>query len=123
MSNHGKKSVVWHCVSRLENTGLFCDARTITESQIEQIMVSAINQTLGQKDTFLTTLKENIETVLSRENNQPLVNIESRLQKLQQELLRLASSKGDYENVGAEIHRFHDEKQKLQLEGAGRDVH
>ena len=120
-NNRGKKSIVWRCVSRLENTGLFCDARTVPESQIEQIMVSAINQTLGQKNTFLATLQNNIETVLSRENNQPLVDIELRLQELQQELLKLASSKADYEEVGAEIHRLHDEKQKLQLEGAGRD--
>ncbi len=71
--------------------------------------------------TPLTTLQNNIETVLSRENNQPLIDIESRLQELQQELLKLASSKTDYEEVGAEIHRLHDEKQKLQLESAGRD--
>ncbi len=120
-NNRGKKSVVWRCVSRLENTGLFCDARTVPESQIEQMLVSAINQTLGQKNTFLATLQKNIETILSRENNQPLVDIESRLQELQQELLKLASSKADSAEVGAEIHRLHDEKQKLQLESAGRD--
>ncbi|WP_373485860.1 SMP-30/gluconolactonase/LRE family protein [Acetobacterium malicum] len=120
-NNRGKKSVVWRCVSRLENTGRFCDARTVPESQIELILVNAINQSLSQKNTFLATLQENIETVLSRENNQPLIDIELRLQELQQELLRLASSKADYEEVGAEIHRLHDEKQKLQLEGAGRD--
>ncbi|MEA4806193.1 recombinase family protein [Acetobacterium wieringae] len=120
-NNRGKKSVVWRCVSRLENTGLFCDARTVPESQIELILVNAINQTLGKKNTFLATLQGNIKTVLSRENNQPLIDIELRLQELQQELSRLASSKADYEEVGAEIHRLHDEKQKHQLEGAGRD--
>jgi len=39
----GKKSVVWRCVSRLENTGLFCYARTVLESTIEQVLVTAIN--------------------------------------------------------------------------------
>jgi site-specific DNA recombinase len=85
------------------------------------MLVSAINQTLGQKKSFLATLQNNIETVLSRENNQPLIDIESRLQELLQELLKLANSKADYENVGAEIHRLHNKKQKLQLESAGRD--
>ena len=28
-NNRGKKSIVWRCVSRLENTGLFCTASTI----------------------------------------------------------------------------------------------
>jgi site-specific DNA recombinase len=45
-NNRGKKSIVWRCVSRLENTGLFCDARTVLESTIEQVLVTAINQTL-----------------------------------------------------------------------------
>ena len=67
-NNRGKKSVVWRCVSRLENTGLFCDARTVPESQIEQVLVTAINQTLCDKDNFLVTLQNNIETVIIHEN-------------------------------------------------------
>ena len=51
-NNRGKKSIVWRCVSRLENTGLFCDARTVLESTIEQVLVTAINQTLCDKDFF-----------------------------------------------------------------------
>lgn len=46
-NNRGKKSIVWRCVSRLENTGLFCDARTVLESTIEQVLVTAINQALA----------------------------------------------------------------------------
>jgi hypothetical protein len=35
--------------------------------------------------------------------------------------LKLASSKADYEKVGDEIYRLREEKQKVQLESAGRD--
>jgi len=120
-NNRGKKSVVWRCISRLENTGLFCDARTVPESQIEQVLVAAINQTLCDKDDFLVTLQNNIETVLCCCNDQTLESIDKRLSELQAELLSLASSKADYEKVGNEIYRLRDEKQKLQLESAGRD--
>lgn len=120
-NNHGKKSVVCCCISRLENTGLFCDARTVPESTIEQLLATAINMTLCEKDDFLTILQHNIETVLSYDNDQTLDNIDKRLSELQGELLSLASSKADYEKVGNEIYRLRDEKQKLQLENAGRD--
>ena len=30
-NNSGKKSIVWRCVSRLESTGLSCNARTVGE--------------------------------------------------------------------------------------------
>ena len=36
-------------------------------------------------------------------------------------MLKLATSKSDYEDVAEEIHRLRDEKQKAQLESAGRD--
>ena len=120
-NNRGKKSVVWRCVSRLENTGLFCDARTVPESQIEQVLVTAINQTLCDKDNFLVTLQNNIETVIIHENDQTLDAIDKRLEELQTELLKLASSKADYEDVADEIYRLREEKQKVQLDNVGRD--
>lgn len=120
-NNRGKKSIVWRCVSRLENTGLFCDARTVPESTIEQILVTAINDTLSGKDTFLTTLQNNIATVLIKENDKTLADIDKRLEELQTQLLKLASSKADYEDVADEIYHLRDQKQKLQVENANRD--
>ena len=46
---------------------------------------------------------------------------DARLQELQVELLKLAGSKADYEDVADEIYRLREEKQKVQLESAGRD--
>jgi len=120
-NNRGKKSIVWRCVSRLENTGLFCDARTVLESTIEQVLITAINQTLCDKDSFLTTLRDNIATVINRESDKALADIDKRLEELQKELLKLATSNTDYDKVGDEIHRLRDQKQKLLLESANRD--
>jgi site-specific DNA recombinase len=120
-NNRGKKSIVWRCVSRLENTGFFCDARTVLESAVEQVLVTAINNTLSGKDSVLSTLQTNIATVLSKENDQTLADIDSRLEELQTQLLKLATSNADHEKVGDEIHRLRDQKQKLQVENANRD--
>lgn len=120
-NNRGKKSVVWRCISRLENTGQFCDARTVLEITIEQVLVTAINQTLCEKDSFLSILKNNIETVLSHENDTTLADIDNRLEELQTELLKLASSKANYKDIADEIYRLREEKQKVQLENIGRD--
>ena len=59
-NNRGKKSIVWRCVSRLENTGFACHSRTASEDLIGAVVTKAINDLLGQKDDFLGTLKENI---------------------------------------------------------------
>jgi len=120
-NNRGKKSIVWRCVSRLENTGLFCNARTVPESAIEQVIVTAINDTLSGKDAFLTTLENNIATVLSYENDKTLADIDKRLEELQTQLLKLASSKADYDNVADEIHHLREQKQNTLIENANRD--
>jgi len=120
-NNRGKKSIVWRCVSRLENTGLFCDARTVQESSIEQVLVTAINNTLSGKDAFLSTLQANIATVLSKENDQTLADIDIRLEELQTQLLKLASSKADYEDVAEEIHQLREKKQNALVENSNRD--
>lgn len=105
----------------MENTGQFCDARTVLEITIEQVLVTAINQTLCEKDSFLSILKNNIETVLSHENDTTLADIDNRLEELQTELLKLASFKANYKDIADEIYRLREEKQKVQLENIGRD--
>ncbi|MZQ97669.1 MAG: hypothetical protein GT601_08325 [Acidaminobacter sp.] len=69
----------------------------------------------------LVTLQKNIETVICHENSHTLAAIDKRLTELQAELLKLASSKADYQKVGDEIYRLHEEKQKAQVENLGRD--
>jgi len=66
-------------------------------------------------------LQRNIEAVLESEKGQPLADTDERLEKLQAELLKLASSKTDYEDVAEEIYRLRENKQNLQLKSAGRD--
>lgn len=64
----------------------------------------------------IITLQKNIETLIYHESSHTLTAIDKRLTELQSELLKLASSKADYEKVGNEIYRLRDEKQKVQVE-------
>jgi len=120
-NNNGKKSIVWRCVSRLENTGVFCDARTVSEPAIEQLIVTAINKTLSGKDTYLTVLENNIAAALSTGNEMAISEIDRRLKDIQAKIVKQASSKADCDELGEEVFRLREEKQILLLESAGRD--
>ena len=122
-NNHGCKSIVWRCISRLEpgSADTNCTNRTVNELLLQEVTVTAINQALCDKDHFLITLQKNIETVICHENSHTLSAIDKRLTELQAELLKLASLKADYEKVGDEIYRLRDEKQRAQVENLGRD--
>lgn len=63
-NNHGCKSVVWRCISRLESTGLECHARTINELDLQEIVVAALNELLGDKSKYQQQLQQNIATVI-----------------------------------------------------------
>lgn len=76
---------------------------------------------MGEKDTFLSILENNIATVISQDNNEALAKIEKRLEELQAELLKLASTKSDYEDVADEIYTLREEKQKVQVDSASKD--
>lgn len=119
-NNRGKKSIVWRCVSRLENTGLTCHSRTVLEDMIGIATVEAINKLIGQKDGFLTILKENIETVISETDNNIVSNIDKKLEELQKDLLKLANSKEDYNDIADEIYRLREERHKALAEEAGK---
>jgi recombinase len=59
-NNRGVKSIVWRCISRPEAAGLECHARTVNEMVLENVVVQAINQLLGDKSTYQAQLHSKI---------------------------------------------------------------
>lgn len=115
------KSIVWRCVSRLEEKGSECTAPTINEETLQTAVVKAINELLANKEPFLSTLQKNIATVFNEENDNATDDIDGKLEELQQQLLIQAKSKNDYEDVADEIYRLRELKQNALAENAERE--
>lgn len=120
-NNRGKHSTVWRCCTRVEHGPGKCDAPTIQESDLQAAAVKAINLALGNRDSMMTALQENIEAVIRQKDETSVEGINAKLEELQKELLRLASSKKDYNSVADEIDRLRELKQKALAEGAERE--
>lgn len=103
-NNRGKHSIVWRCCTRVEHDLAACDAPTIQESDLQNAVVKAIHEVLGEKDAVLPILEMNIVEVLSNDSSSEVSEIDRRLGELQQELLRLANSKNDYTDLADEIY-------------------
>ena len=58
-NNHGCRSIVWRCASRLEQGGGVCNARTVNEKELEQVVLRALNEMLGAKTTYKEQLQKN----------------------------------------------------------------
>ena len=61
-----------------------------------------------------------VPPVLNEENDKTTDDIDNKLDELQNEILRLANSKVDYNNVDDEIYRLRELKQNTQAQNAER---
>ena len=120
-NNRGVKSIVWRCISRLESTGLECHARTINELVLQDAVVKAINQMLGDKSSYQAQLQLNIASVIRASQATSVENIDEKLMALQQELIQKAQSKEAYDEIADEIFRLRELRQKTTVDTATRD--
>ena len=80
--------------------------------------VEAINEFIGHKTDLLPALKENIRKVISEVDDIIVVDIDRKLEELQKDLLRLANSKEDYNDIADEIYSLREEKHRALTEEA-----
>ena len=120
-NNRGKRSIVWRCCTRVEHGPGSCNADAIHESELQNLVVRAINMALGQKDTMYDILQRNVEAVLTGKDGITLDEIDARLEELQKELLNVANAKGNYDSLVDEIYSLREAKQNAQVEGAERE--
>ncbi len=120
-NNRGKKSIVWRCISRLETTGLECHARNVNEELLKDIAIQAINQMLVEKSKYKIQLQQNIAAVIKATNASPLDEIDSKLQKLQKDLIEKASNKDAYDEIANEIFRLRELREQTTIDTVARD--
>ena len=114
------KTIVWRCVSRLrkKTSGIDCPARTVTEADLHKVIVTAVNQVLDERDSFLPALKESVGRALSSTNSGLVAEVDAKLEKLQKELLKKANAKQAFDSIADQIEDLREEKRQLLLEDA-----
>ena len=120
-NNRGKHSTVWRCVNRVENGPDWCDAPTVKEEELQTAVVKAINMVLGSKNDMIAALEENIATVLALNDETSMESLDAKLEELQQELLKRANARQDYEDLADEIDLLREQKQNAMAENAERE--
>lgn len=70
---------------------------------------------------MIATLQENVEAVIRQKDETSSEGIDAKLEELQKELLKMANSKKDYNNIADEIYRMRALKQNALVESAERE--
>lgn len=119
-NNHGCKSTVWRCVSRVnkKKSGIDCPARTVHEEVIQAAVVTAINDAWSRKDEILPQLKENIRAVLQEDTDAKIAEIDTAVKEKQEELLKVGKDENKIAEIGETIMKLREERQQVMTDAA-----
>ena len=120
-NNRGCKSTVWRCLSRVEKDRPSCTARTVKEELLHEVVVRAVNEVITGSSSFIPALQASFERCLGDSNSAAVEGIDAHLLELQQELLKLANAKQNYDAIADEIDELREEKEELLLQEANKD--
>ena len=122
-NNHGCKSIVWRCISRLETTqaDVPCHNRTVGEPLLEEVTVKALNQILSSRKVFLKQLQENIARAVVMTDTLSPDGIQARLEELQKELVKAVGNQRNYDALTDEILRLQKMKKDSEVDDHKRN--
>ncbi len=114
-NNRGEKSTVWRCVSRVlkKSSGINCPARTIHESDLQAAVLTAVNDAWYRKDIILTELRENIRSVLEKDTDIQIAEVDAAIRQKQAELLNAGRDQEKTYEIGDAITSLREKQQEL----------
>ncbi|MRI86325.1 recombinase family protein [Aerococcaceae bacterium WS4759] len=115
----GKKTYVWRCVTRVEKL-CECESRTITEEDLHQIIVEAINQYMANKSEAEKNIELIIRDVLDKKYDEPFDDIEEELHQLQKKLLDNLSDE-THDQIVDKLEAMRKVKQDILVKNASRE--
>ena len=98
-----------------------CDARTILEEDLKQVVFDGINRVFGDEGRIKDILNSNIQKMLKVDNTLEVETIDSQLQVLQQQLLEQSSKNQDVTDIGEQIIQLTEQKQNILIGKAVND--
>ena len=108
----------WKCATRIEKGPTACDAHLVPERELHNAVLRGNNMVLSGKNNMMTKLKENIEQVLLEEDTTTIDSIDAKLEELQQELIKRAGARQDYEDLADEIDNLREQRLNAMTEKA-----
>ncbi len=116
---HGRKRIVWRCISRLDHGSKYChNSPTIHEDKLHNTILKAINEYFDCKEDIRKILEQNVESVLTDLAQNESRHIEQRLREIDKArsdfISLIASGSVDEDSMDNEFQKLYDEEQRLQ---------
>lgn len=134
-TSHGKKQIVWRCISRLEHGSKYCkNSPSISEEKLHNAIVKALNSLYCNDGGFLEMMENNIRTVVTGENDtcSEIMRIRTRLseiEKARDDMIHLVTSGAvgadsldkEFESLNSEEEALKEQLSSLENKSADSD--
>lgn len=119
-NNRGCKSTVWRCVSRVQkkHSEVDCPARTLHEEDLQDAVLTAINDAWSSREAVIPVLQENVREVLESDIEEQLSAITESIREKQEELLAAGRDQSKIDEIGDTIISLREQQQELMTEAA-----
>ena len=115
-NNNGKTHIVWKWITRLDATRVECPARTLSEVQLQNLVLEVINKVLGGKQRAIKVLETNISEVLGNAHTEELERIRKQIEKQQTLLVKMTAASEDYSKVVDKIYALQNEQKQAMAD-------
>ena len=119
-NNRGKKTIVWRCKTRLEDKTR-CSARTVSEDELQQGFIEAINRMIEDSEYYIQRLKGNMKVAIISRNPLKAESLAERMRELQQELIDRTESGMNYDDLSEEILRLRELQEQTNMDEAAKN--
>lgn len=119
-NNRGKKTIVWRCKTRLEDRTR-CMARTVSEDELQQGFIDAINRMIEDSEHCINLLKGNMKVAIISRNPLQAETLAARMRELQQELIDRTESGMNYDDLSEEILRLRELQEQTNMDEAAKN--
>jgi exonuclease VII large subunit len=99
----------------MEDGSTVCDAETVSETTLQNIVLRSINRTLGGKDEMLEKLQQNVESVILDNTTE---DIDTHLTALQEDLVKAVGNQEKIDKIAEQIDDLRSQKEKVILKNA-----
>ena len=105
-----KITPMWRCATRNKTGGhLECDARSFKESDLEKIVVEAVNKCYADKKQYLTIMKKSIAEMLECCTKERINNIDGEISRI----TSLVQAGSQDSSLGLKLNELLEEKEKI----------
>ena len=110
---HGRKQIVWRCMTRMQSGADTCGIRYVDEDALQAMVVKAVNKAFTIHQSAADTVIDCVDEALNEELTDQAAALDEQIRTLQLQLMGYRTDSPEVERIGGEIIRLRNQKDEL----------